>query len=83
VYDEDEKGQAKYNFTYVDQIYDGLLKHGGAACGGDQLYAEEAGGEGRPTCVLVQAECRSAEGLCEVGCTREGFCRASGSEVWQ
>ena len=27
-YDEDEKGQAKYNFTYVDQIYDGLLKRG-------------------------------------------------------
>lgn len=28
VYDEDEKGNAVYNFTYVDQIYDGLLKNG-------------------------------------------------------
>jgi xylan 1,4-beta-xylosidase len=28
VYDEDEKGHAVYNFSYVDQIYDGLLEHG-------------------------------------------------------
>lgn len=28
VYDEDEKGNPKYNFSYVDQIYDGLLENG-------------------------------------------------------
>ncbi len=28
VYDEDETGKAVYNFTYVDQIYDGLLDRG-------------------------------------------------------
>ncbi len=28
VYDEDEKGDPIYNFSYVDQIYDGLLKNG-------------------------------------------------------
>lgn len=28
VYDEDEKGSPVYNFTYVDQIYDGLLERG-------------------------------------------------------
>jgi xylan 1,4-beta-xylosidase len=28
VYDEDEKGQPVYNFSYVDQIYDGLLERG-------------------------------------------------------
>ena len=28
VYDEDEHGNAVYNFAYVDQIYDGLLKNG-------------------------------------------------------
>ena len=28
VYDEDEKGNPIYNFAYVDQIYDGLLKNG-------------------------------------------------------
>src|SRR5208337_505227 len=28
VYDEDKQGQSIYNFTYVDQIYDGLLKNG-------------------------------------------------------
>jgi xylan 1,4-beta-xylosidase len=28
VYNEDEHGQPVYNFSYVDQIYDGLLKNG-------------------------------------------------------
>jgi xylan 1,4-beta-xylosidase len=28
VYDEDEHGNPVYNFSYVDQIYDGLLKNG-------------------------------------------------------
>jgi xylan 1,4-beta-xylosidase len=28
VYDEDEKGNPLYNFSYVDQIYDGLLNNG-------------------------------------------------------
>ena len=28
VYDEDERGNAIYNFSYVDQIYDGLLANG-------------------------------------------------------
>ncbi len=28
VYNEDEHGQPVYNFAYVDQIYDGLLKNG-------------------------------------------------------
>jgi len=28
VYDEDEAGKPVYNFTYVDQIYDGLLERG-------------------------------------------------------
>ena len=28
VYHEDEKGNPVYNFSYVDQIYDGLLANG-------------------------------------------------------
>ncbi len=28
VYDEDQQGNPVYNFSYVDQIYDGLLKNG-------------------------------------------------------
>jgi xylan 1,4-beta-xylosidase len=28
VYDEDKQGNPIYNFTYVDQIYDGILKNG-------------------------------------------------------
>ena len=31
VYDEDKKGNPVFNFTYVDQIYDGLLARGRAA----------------------------------------------------
>jgi xylan 1,4-beta-xylosidase len=32
IYDEDEQGQPAYNFTYVDQIYDGLLNNGVRPC---------------------------------------------------
>ena len=28
VYDEDDKGEPIYNFSYIDQIYDGLLENG-------------------------------------------------------
>jgi len=28
LYDEDDAGRARYNFSYVDQIYDGLLANG-------------------------------------------------------
>src|SRR5437762_1954579 len=28
VYDEDKAGNAVYNFSYVDQVYDGLLENG-------------------------------------------------------
>jgi xylan 1,4-beta-xylosidase len=28
VYDEDDKGNPAYNFSYVDQVYDGLLRNG-------------------------------------------------------
>src|SRR5271155_3517558 len=28
IYDEDKHGAAQYNFSYVDQIYDGLLENG-------------------------------------------------------
>ncbi|MGO9338721.1 MAG: GH39 family glycosyl hydrolase [Terracidiphilus sp.] len=32
VYDEDEKGNPVFNFTYVDQVYDGLLAEGVRPC---------------------------------------------------
>lgn len=32
VYTEDEHGNPVYNFAYVDEIYDGLLKNGGPPC---------------------------------------------------
>ena len=42
VYDEDDKGQAQYNFSYVDQIYDGLLANRRSPLRRTQLHAEEA-----------------------------------------
>jgi xylan 1,4-beta-xylosidase len=32
IYDEDDNGNPVYNFSYVDQIYDGLLKNGVRPC---------------------------------------------------
>ena len=32
VYDEDEQGRPIYNFSYIDQIYDGLLSNGVRPC---------------------------------------------------
>jgi len=38
VYNEDEHGNPVYNFSYVDQVYDGLCKWR-AALRGNQFYA--------------------------------------------
>ena len=43
VYDEDEKGNAVTNFSYVDQIYDGLLANRIDPVCRNQFYAEETG----------------------------------------
>ena len=68
VYDEDDQGKPIYNFTYVDQIYDGTAEERRASRGRDQFHAQEAGF--RSQCApsfLVQAKCLASQGLCEVG----------------
>ena len=42
VYSEDAQGKPKYNFTYIDQIYDGIAGERSSAGGRDQLHAETA-----------------------------------------
>ncbi len=41
LYDEDANGQPIYNFSYVDQIYDGLLHNGVRPFIGMELYARQ------------------------------------------
>ena len=67
VYDEDNDGKPIYNFSYVDQIYDGLLAARHEAICRNQLHAEEAGLARRAFSVLVQAQQHAAQGLRQVG----------------
>ena len=81
VYSEDAQGNPIYNWSYVDQIYDGLLAHEHPAVCGDQLYAEGAGAECSRACVLVQADSGAAGQLCEVGRADYGVREAFGGAV--
>ena len=53
VYDEDAKGDPDFNFTYVDQIYDGLLAKGVRPICRDQLHALQTGGASVDSSLLV------------------------------
>ncbi len=63
VYDEDSQGHPVYNFSYVDQAYDGLLAERRSSLCGAEFHAEEAGLQGCPACLLVQAKRRASQGL--------------------
>ncbi len=67
VYDEDSAGRPVYNFSYVDQVYDGLLQNGVRPFVELEFHAEEAGVQRCPPCFLVQAKCRASEGLGQMG----------------
>ena len=57
VYNEDEHGNPVYNFAYVDQIYDGLLKNGVRPYVEISFMPQEAGVQSRcAASLLVQAE---------------------------
>ncbi len=82
VYDEDDKGNPVFNFSYVDQIYDGLLAEGRTAVCGDQFHAPQTGGKRGDPSILVQAECCSAQELCQVGSADRRLRTASGRTLW-
>ena len=50
LYDVDKAGNALYNFSYVDQIYDGLLDEWRAPVRRAELHAAEAGVATRSSC---------------------------------
>lgn len=67
VYDEDEHGNPVYNFTYVDQIYDGLLKKGVRPVVEISFMPKKLASDHPP--ILVQAKCLASKGLCKNGTT--------------
>ena len=67
VYDEDAQGRPVYNFSYVDQIYDGLLANGVRPFVELSFMPKKVGCEGSSARFLVQAERFAAEGLEQVG----------------
>ena len=68
VYSEDAQGNPVYNWSYVDQIYDGLLENGVRPFVEISFMPKSAGCAAGLSRVLVQADCFAAEGLREVGC---------------
>ena len=63
LYDEDVEGKPVYNFSYVDQIYDGLLENGVPPVCGIKLYAQETRRSAGATVFLVSAERFATQGL--------------------
>jgi xylan 1,4-beta-xylosidase len=61
VYNEDEHGNPVYNFSYVDQVYDGLLKNGVKPFVEISFMPknQKHGSLGRPGEALRTASCRS------------------------
>jgi hypothetical protein len=63
VYDEDAQGNPVYNFSYIDQIYDGLLANGVRPFVEISFMPKEACLAPRLPRLLVQADRLSAQGL--------------------
>ena len=67
LYDEDAQGHPVFNFSYVDQIYDGLLANGVRPFVELSFMPRKLRVERYASRLLVQAECLPAQGLCQVG----------------
>ena len=88
VYSEDAQGNPVYNWSYVDQIYDGLLAHGVRPFVEISFMPKALAPKAPLSRVLVQADSLAAGQLCEVGRADHGV-RASiwwsdtGSTKWR
>jgi xylan 1,4-beta-xylosidase len=78
VYDEDTAGKPIYNFSYVDQIYDGLLANGVRPFVELSFMPSKLAAAS----VLVQADRFSAKELCQVGRPDLALCATSCRPVW-
>ena len=76
VYDEDAHGNPVYNFSYVDQIYDGLLAEGVRPFV-ELSFMPAKLARNRRSLLLVQADRFPAEGLGQMGRSRCHILRAT------
>ena len=67
VYDEDKQGKPIYNFSYVDQIYDGLLANGVRPFVELSFMPKKLAARPDAARLLVPPERLAAQGLCQVG----------------
>ena len=67
VYDEDSAGRPVYNFSYVDQAYDGLLQNGVRPFVELSFMPKKLASKDAPACLLVQAKRRASERLEQMG----------------
>ncbi len=81
VYDEDASGKPIYNFSYVDQIYDGLLQNGVRPFVELSFMPEKLAAQQNLPVVLVQADRFAAQRLGEVGRSDFPFRAAPGRSL--
>ena len=67
VYDEDSRSEPVYNWSYVDQIYDGLLDEWSPPVRRVEFYAAQAGRFARAARILVQTFAFAPEKLRQMG----------------
>ena len=67
VYSEDPQGQPVYNWSYVDQIYDGLLENGVRPFVEMSFMPRALAASLKPHAILVSAITFASRRLCEVG----------------
>ena len=67
VYDEDAQGNPVYNFSYVDQIYDGLLANGVRPFVEISFMPKKLASQPDTACLLVPAERLAAQRLRQMG----------------
>ena len=73
LYDEDIQGEPVYNFSYVDQIYDGLLENDVRPFVEISFMPKKLAARACAPCLLVQAKCCAPEGLAKVGALISAF----------
>src|ERR1700747_1776309 len=67
IYDEDAQGHPIYNFSYLDQSYDGLLANGARPFVELSFMPKKLGDKYHAACLLVKTDPVVAKGLQQVG----------------
>ena len=82
VYDEDKQGKPVYNFSYVDQIYDGLLANSVKPFVELSFMPNKLAARQGPAIFLVSPERRAAQGLRQVGRPHYAVHQAPRRSLW-